>query len=217
MKQYLILGAGPFGFSVATSLFDLGHEVVVVDKNETIINDIMEKVTHAVIADVTDERVLKKLGVSNFQTVIVAMGNSLEDSILATVAAKSNGAKHVISKVNSALAARVLRSVGADEVIRPEHDMGVRLAQQLSTPSIVDVFNLGDEHGVIEIEMRGKLTGSLAKLELPKRFGVQVIAVTREGQLVVSPGAEFEVRVGDQLVMIGSNDALEKLRAYLSD
>ncbi len=135
---------------------------------------------------------------------------------MATVAAKSGGARHVICKVNSQLAARVLASVGADEVIRPEHDMGTRLTRQLVTPNIVDAFNLGEDHGVVEIETQNKLCGRLADLRLPNRFGVQVIAVYRRSQLQVTPGADFELESGDRVVMIRSNDAIAKLREYLS-
>jgi trk system potassium uptake protein TrkA len=123
----------------------------------------------------------------------------------------------VVSKVASELAARVLARVGADEVIRPEHDMGVRVARQLATPSIIDAFNLGPEHGVIEIDVGPRLTGTLESLRLRNRFGVQVIAVNRAGKLEVGPRADFELKPGDKVVLIGSNAAIEKIRDYLSE
>lgn len=215
-RQFLIIGVGRFGSAVAQTLYDLGQEVVVVDENEDAVQDIMNSVTHTAILDATDEAALARIGVNTFDYVIVAIGSNLEASILATVAAKSGGARHVICKVNSQLAARVLASVGADEVIRPEHDMGTRLARQLVTPNIVDAFNLGEDHGVVEIETQNKLCGRLADLRLPSRFGVQVIAIYRRGQLQVTPGADFELKSGDRVVMIGSNAAIAKLREYLS-
>jgi trk system potassium uptake protein len=216
-QQFLVIGAGRFGSALATTLYRLGHEVVTVDRSEEAIEAIMDQVTHALITDATDEDALAKLGVRNFDYIIVAIGDDLEANILATVAAKTMGAKRVISKAKDQLAARVLEKVGADEVIRPEHDMGVRLAMQLTTPSIVDAFNLGDKHGVIELDAGGKLTGKLKNLQLSNRFGLQVIAITRDGKLVISPGADFEIQSGDKIVLIGGNEAIERFREYLSE
>ena len=216
-KQFLVIGAGRFGSAVATTLYDLGHEVVVIDRSEAAVEAIMNRVTHAAIADAADEQALRKLGCGNFDAVIVAIGHNLEGNILATVAAKSVGARHLVSKVASELAARVLARVGADEVIRPEHDMGVRVARQLATPSIIDAFNLGPEHGVIEIDVGPRLTGTLESLRLRNRFGVQVIAVNRAGKLEIGPRADFELKPGDKVVLIGSNAAIEKIRDYLSE
>lgn len=216
-KQFLVIGAGRFGSAVATTLYSLGHEVVVVDRSEEAVEAIMNQVTHAAIVDATDEEALRKLGCSNFDAVIVAIGHNLEANILATVAAKSVGARHVVSKVASGLAARVLARVGADEVIRPEHDMGIRVARQLATPSIIDAFNLGPEHGVIEIDVRPRLAGTLESLRLRNRFGVQVIAVNRAGRLEVGPRADFELKPGDKVVLIGSNEAIDRIRDFLSE
>lgn len=177
----------------------------------------MNHVTHAAIVDATDEEALRKLGCGNFDAVVVAIGANLEANILTTVAAKSVGAKYVVSKAASSLAARVLAKIGADEVIRPEHDMGVRVAKQLATPSIIDAFNLGPEHGVIEIEVRPKLSGTLEHLRLRNRFGVQVIAVNRGGKVEISPRADFELQPGDKVVLIGSNESVERIRDHLSE
>lgn len=216
MREFLIIGLGRFGSGLAETLYGMGQEVVAVDISEDAVTRVMTHVTHAVILDATDELALKKLGVNNFDHVIVAIGSNLEAAILATVVVKTAGAKNVISKADSQLSARVLASVGADEVVRPEHDMGVRLAQQLVAPSIMDSFRLGSKHSVVEIESRGKLRGKLAKLQLPGRFGVQVIAVTRLDQLEVSPGADFELLEGDRIVVIGANEDIDALRDYLA-
>lgn len=216
-QQFLVIGAGRFGSAVATTLYDLGHEVVVVDRREAAVEAVMDQVTHAIIADATDEQALQKIGVANFDGVIVAIGTALESNILATLAAKSSGARHVVSKATSNLAARVLTRVGADLVVRPEHDMGQRLARQLAAPNILDSFALGDAHGVVELEAGPKLVGRLDALRLPNRFGVQVIAVNRDEGVEVSPGATFELQSEDRLVIIGGNDELAKLRTYLSE
>ena len=215
-KQFLVIGAGRFGSAVARTLYNLGHEVVIVDRSEDAVEEVMNEVTHAAIVDATDEDALRKLGCGNFDAVVVAIGANLEANILATVAAKTCGAKYVVSKVASGLAAQVLAKVGADEVIRPEHDMGVRVARQLATPSILDAFNLGADHGVIEVDVRKRLTGTIAELQLGKRFGVQAIAVNREGKVEVGLHGDFELKPGDKVVMIGRNDAIDRISDYLS-
>jgi len=216
-KQFLVIGAGRFGSALARTLYELGHEVVVVDQNEEAVEDIMNHVTHAVIADATDEDALRKLGCSNFDTVIVAIGENLEANILATVAAKSIGAQRVISKAKDDLAARVLARVGADQVVRPEHDMGVRLARQMSSPNVLDALELDENHGIVEVEIHGKMTGPLEELRLPRRFGVQVITVSRNDEILASPGADFVLRTGDRVLLLGSNEAIERVRNYVSE
>lgn len=215
-RSFLVIGVGRFGSAIASTLYEVGHEVVAVDRSEAAVEDVMNHVTHAVILDATEEEALRKLGLNTFDVVVVAIGSNFEANILATVAAKSNGARHVISKANSQLAARVLASVGADEVVSPEHDMGVRLAQQLITPGIVDAFKLGPDYSVVEVELTKQLSGSLKELRLSNRFGVQVIAAYHQGKLQVSPGADYRLEPGDRAVVIGSNEAVAKLRDFLS-
>ncbi len=215
-KQYLVIGAGRFGSALATTLYDLGHEVVVVDSSEERVEDIMDHVTHAIILDATEEEALGKLGLDSFDRVIVAIGNDLEASILSIVAAKNQGAKNVLSKATSETAARVMVKVGADEVVRPEHDMGVRVAKSLATPTIDDAFNLGENYEVIEFTAQRKLCGSLRDLKLANRFGVQVIAVNRGDKLTISPTADFVIDPGDNVVIIGETRAVERLRDHFA-
>jgi trk system potassium uptake protein len=215
-KSFLIIGAGRFGAAVAETLDAARQEVVIVDRDEAAVARVMAHVTQAVVLDGTEERSLRELGIANFDAVVVAIGDDLEASVLATAAAKDAGAKRVVAKAPTAIAERILRRVGADEVVRPERDMGVRLAQHLVTPSLVDAFQLGDAYGVMEVEATEVLHGRLAALRLPNRFGVQVIAIDRAGVLTVSPGAEVEVIAGDKLVMVGSNRSIERLRTHLA-
>lgn len=216
-KQFLVIGAGRFGSALATTLYQMGHEVVVIDQNEHMIEEIMHQVTHAVIADATEEDTLRKLGCSNFDTVVVSIGDDLEANILTTVAAKSVGAKHVISKAKNNTAARILSRVGADMVIRPEHDMGIRLAEQLSSPTVLDELDLGYDHAVVEIEVGKNMVGTLSDLRLPSRFGVQVITVNRSGEITVSPQADFALQEGDTILVIGHDRSIQKLRNFLGN
>jgi len=214
-RSFLVVGTGRFGSSVARSLFDFGHEVVAVDRSEEALSDVIDRVTHAVVIDATDDRAVAQLGLKSFDTVIVAIGGNLEAGILATVAAKAAGAKYVISKANSRMTARILASVGADEVVRPEHDMGHRLARQLATPNEIATLQLGPDHGVAELETRDRFVGSLIDLELPRRFRVQVIAVHRGDEIEVGPTGDFELHEGDRLLLIGRNEDLDQVRDYI--
>lgn len=216
VMSFLVIGAGRLGAAVAETLYDLGHEVVVIDRDEAAVEAVMAHASHAAIVDGTDERALRSLGASNFDAVVVAIGDDTEASILATAAAKDAGAQKVVSKAPSSLIERILRRVGADEVVRPERDMGVRLAEHLANPSLVDAFRLGSAYGVMEVEAGERLTGRLSKLRLPNRFGVHIMAVDRSEQLTVGPAADFEIELGDRLVLVGSNEAIERLRAHLA-
>lgn len=211
-KQIVVIGTGRFGSAVALTLVDGGHEVIAIDHQEAALREVVDQVAHTAIADGTDEEALRRLGVANADVVVVAIASDFEASVLATVAARAAGAQRIVAKATSVTAARVLSRVGADEVVRPEHDMGVRLAMQIATPSIVDAFKLGEGHEVVEVAIRpdSDLTGTLAKLRLRNRFGIHVIAVDRDGDLMVAPGPECELRIGDRLVVIGKVEAIER-------
>ena len=214
--QYLVIGVGRFGSAVATTLYDLGAEVVAVDRDESELSEVMANVTHAAVVDATDERALAQLGLRDFDAVIVAIGDNLEAAILATSVAKAGGARCVISKANNRTAARILASVGADEIVRPEHDMGRRLAEQLASPNRIAALELGTDHSIVELEVRDQLLGTLSELQLPHRFGVQVLAVHRGSEIEVSPSADFEIVAGDRLVMFGPNDGHERIRGFVT-
>jgi trk system potassium uptake protein TrkA len=217
-KHIMIIGTGRFGSAVARTLADGGHEVVAIDANEGALRAVMDHVAHAAIADGTDEEALRRLGVANADVVVVAIGTDFEASILATVAARAAGAQRVVAKASGETSARVLSRVGADEVIRPEHDMGVRLAMQIATPSIVDAFKLGKGHEVVEIEVTAAngLTGTLASLRLRNRFHIHVIAVDRgDDELIIAPGPDCELHAGDRIVVIGAIENLDRFENAL--
>ena len=215
VRQYLVIGAGRFGSAVSTNLHQFGHEVVVLDRNEATIEAIMHQVTHALIADATDEAALGSLGVRNFDAAIVAIGVNFQATVLATTLLKNLGAKYVVSKAADRLTAEVLSRVGADRVVRPEHDMGVQLARQFAEPNVLESFDFGTGHEVLELMARKPLIGSLRDLQLPTRFRVHVAAVERDSQVELNPVADYEVAAGDKLAIIGSRESLNKLRAWL--
>ena len=139
----------------------------------------------------------------------------MQSNILATMNAKSMGAPYVVSKAVDEMSARVLERIGADLVVRPEHDMGLRLARQIANPNVMDTLDLGGDHAIIELEANDRLRGTLADLNMTGRFGVQVIAISRRGHVEVSPRADSQVEAHDKLVVIGTTHDLEELRRYL--
>ena len=216
-KQCLVIGLGRFGTAVATTLYEMGHEVVAVDTNEENVENVMNLVTHAVVLDATEERALKSIGVADFDVVVVGIGSDVKAAVLATMNAKSLGAPYVVTKAIDEMARRVLERIGADLVIRPEHDSGVRIARQISNPNIVDTLDLGNDYAIVELEANDRLKGNLRELNLTGRFGVQVIAINRGGKVEISPRAEEDLRPHDKLVVIGTAHAIDDLRRYLGE
>ena len=212
-KQFAVIGMGRFGRATAKSLAALGHEVLAVDRSEERINDIAPHVTHALILDVTDETAMGELGLSNFDTVVVAIGNALQASIMAVVLAKENGAKHVVAKALDDMHAKVLQKVGADQIIMPERDMGARLAQRLVSKNIVDFIELSDDYGFTEMLLPAKWVGkNLRQLDLRAKYGANVVAVCgKGGKMNISPAADAPLSEGDRLIIIAPNGVMEKI------
>lgn len=212
MKSFAIIGLGRFGFSLATTLCKLGHEVLAVDMDEKLIRAIMTEVTHAVQANTTDEQTLSKLGIRNFDCVVISIGNDIQASILTTVLCKDLGAKYVIAKASDELHAKLLCKTGADKVIQPERDSGVRLARSLTSDSIIDYLELSDEYSINEIRIPAKWENkSLVELDARTKYGISVIAIRRNGEIIVSIDPQMPLKRDDILVVIGSNEQLEKL------
>lgn len=213
-QQFLVIGLGRFGSAVATTLYQLGHEVVAVDVHEENVEEVMNQVTHVAMIDATDERALKAIGIKDFDVVIVCIGADVKANILATVAAKSAGAKYVVAKAIDDMTRRVLEKVGADLVVRPEHDMGVRLAKKLVRPHSFDNVDLGTDYAIVEVTASRRLVGNLRELNLTNRFGVQVIAINHAGHVRITPKAEDTVQEHDTLVVVGTLGNVESLLQF---
>lgn len=218
MKSFAVIGCGRFGTSVAKTLFSMGNEVMAVDIDADIVQEISEDVTHAIQADVLDEAVLKELGLSNFDVVIVSIGSNVEASIMATLAAKEVGAKKVIAKAQSDIHGKVLNKVGADKVIFPERDMGVRVAHNLTSSSILDFIELSPDYSILEIvAMKKWQNKSLAQLQLRNRFGVNILAIKKGNKLNVSPTSEDFIEEGDILIVVGSASDISRIEEKAGD
>lgn len=215
-KQYVIIGLGRFGSSVAKTLYSLGHDVLVIDRDEDLIQDIADSVTHAVQMDATDENAVKTLGIRNFDVAVVSIGSNIQASIMATLIVKELGVKYIIAKGNSDLHAKVLRKIGADKVILPEKDMGVRVAHNLVSASIVDYIELSHDYSIMEIKSLDEWSGkTLSELKLRSKYGINVMAIKHNDDIKVTPAADDVVSKGDIIVALGSADDLKKLEGMI--
>lgn len=212
MKQFAVIGLGRFGTSVALTLSRMGFDVLAVDSNEEKVNNIMEHVTHAVQVDAMDEQALKALGIRNFDVVIVAIGQDVQSNILVTVMLKEMGVKMVVAKAVTELHGKVLERVGADKVVFPERDMGVRVAHALVSKNIMDQINLSPDYSIIELLAPERFTGkTLAEGAIRGKYGVTVLAIRRGNDVIISPGAKQVIEEGDVLVVVGRNERLKEL------
>jgi len=211
-KEFVVLGLGRFGKSVATTLAEGGCEVLVVDVDENIINEIADQVTYAVKADATDADTLKTLGISNFDGAIIGMGENLEASVMATILVKELGIPYVLTKAHSELHARILKKVGADMVVFPEKETGIRIANNLMSDNFFDAIELSSTFSLMDIEALDIWIGkSLRDLKLRTTLKINVIGIRKKENLNINPAADDAIEKGDVLVIIGNNETLNKL------
>jgi trk system potassium uptake protein TrkA len=215
-NEYAVLGLGQFGTTVARALVRHDETVLVADKNMNRVERVEREVDAAVQADVTEERTLYDLELDQVTTVIVAIGaHSTEASIMTTALLAQMGTPRIISRAASNLHARVLRQVGAHEVVDPEGQMGRRLAQRLSRPNVLDQFDLGDAI-IAEVQVPQSLAGqTLAEADLRNEYGVSVIAFQDTGEADPNPGPDDTLEQDDVLVLLGSRDSIDRIASLV--
>ncbi|RSD25000.1 potassium channel family protein [Mesobacillus subterraneus] len=211
-KQYAVIGMGRFGSSVATTLYHEGNEVLAIDKKEQYIEEYKEHVTHAVIGDSTDEQTLKAVGIRNFDTVIVAIGDDIQASILTVLILKEMGVSNVVAKALNKHHAQVLFKVGADKVIFPERDMGERVAHQLmASPNVLNFIELSDDYSIEEIKLPMSMAGkNLIEINLRAKYNITVIGIKTANKVDISPDPEKTLRAEDILIVLGENGDLNR-------
>ena len=213
MKSYIVVGLGRFGTQVAKKLYALGCEVLAIDNESALVQQLSNEVTHAVVADAQDKEVLRALGVKEFDCAVVAIGDSLADSVLATMNLKELGVPKVICKASNETHRQVLKKLGADQVLIPEHEQADRLAKSLASRNVLDYIELSDDYGIIEVPAPGLWQEkSLIELNIRAKLGVNILAVRRGGDITVSPSADFRIMQGDILVVLGDTAALNAMQ-----
>ena len=214
MKSYIVIGLGRFGSSVAVKLQELGHEVLVIDQTAEHVQRLSGQVTYAVVGDAKDEEVLRSLDAGSFDCAIVAIGTNLAANILITLNLKALGVPYVICKAQDDMEKRALEKVGADRVVIPEWEMGLKLAQNLASSSVLDYIALSEGCGIAEMKTPKDWVGkSLRSLDVRAKYGVTVVALRKEdGDMTVFLGPEYALQSGDVLVLLGNNEDLDRVQ-----
>jgi trk system potassium uptake protein TrkA len=209
-RQFVVIGMGRFGRQIATTLSKKGMSVLAIDRDKNVIEDIKDEVTHAAIADSTEEDSLKALGVNEFDVAVVAIGESIEDNILTTAILKNFNIKNIIVRAISKLHKNILTRIGATKVIMPEEEMGIKLANSISTIDIIDSIEFSEGYSIAHVKAPELLHGhSLIEANLRAKYNVNVVAIkqTEEGkEKMFVPSSDYVIKKGDILIVVGKNE-----------
>lgn len=210
-RKFAVIGLGSFGSTVAVELQQLGNEVLGVDLDEARVSAVADRLSHAVIGDVRDERAVQELGLIDFDAVVVAIGEHLEANILCTLALKQMGVRCVWVKALTASHHKILSRLGADRIINPEHEIGVQVAQTLNYPLVIDYISLGNDYFIVELAVPDALEGRpLRELQLAER-GIRYLTLKRGRAPVTADSSEIVLQRADRLVLMGQLETLRRL------
>lgn len=213
-RQFAVIGLGRFGRAVSETLFKNGHDVLVTDIDEKLVAQALnDKIaSRAIQLDCRESNALKEAGVFEFDTVVVAIGNYLEQSIITTLNVKEAGVKFVVAKASSEIHGKLLKRVGADLVVYPEYEAGCELAYTLTKPSILDRFELDPDNSIVEVLIPEQFDGkTLATIALRNNYGLNVLAVSKNDKFIINPEPQFVLTKGSSMVVIGSNKDINRL------
>lgn len=213
-KQYAVIGLGRFGRAVCSTLHGLGYDVLGTDVDEKRVAQVLNDqiVGHALELDSTEPSALKEAGIFEFDTVIVAIGNYLQESIITTLNLKEGGVPHVVAKASSEVHGKLLKRVGADHVVYPEREAGCALARSLTKPAILDRFELDRENSIVEVLVPKEFDGkTIYELQLRSRYGLNLLAVCNDSKFEVNPEPNRRLHKGSIMVVIGSNKDIDRL------
>ena len=212
-KTYAVFGLGRYGSAVAKELVNNGAEVLAVDIDEEKVNDAVADIPLCKCADVTDPEVLKQLGVANIDVVVISMATDLEASVMATMLCKEMGVKTVISKCSSEMNCKILSKVGADRVIFPESESGIRLAKNLVSSGFVDILDISNDVSMVELEVRPEWENkSLLELDLRKKYSINIVSVIEDGKASVIIDPEKPLKKSMRLIVIADTAKLRNLK-----
>jgi trk system potassium uptake protein len=213
-RQFAVIGLGRFGRAVCETLHQAGYEVLGTDINEKRVADVLTAglAAHVICLDSTDPLALKEAGIFEFDTVIVAIGNYLQESIITTLNVKEAGVAHIVAKASSDVHAKLLQKVGADRVVLPEYEAGCSLAQMLTKPGILDRFDLGSQHSIVELKVPESFHGkTILELRLRADYGLNVLAIGQAEDFDINPKPNRRFSSGEVLVVIGNTQDIDRL------
>lgn len=212
-KTYAVFGLGRYGIAVARELVHNGVEVIAVDMDERIVNAAADELPICKCADITDPEVIRQLGISNVDVVIIAMANNLEASVMAVTLCKEIGVKTVIAKSANEMHQKILNRVGADKVVFPENESGIRLAKNLLSSGFVDMVSLAKNVSMIELDVKTEWIGkNLIELNLRKKYSINVVAVRKGESVSVDIDPHAPLQADDKLIVIANTEKLAKLK-----
>jgi len=212
-KSYAVFGLGRYGQAVAKELISFGAEVIAVDINEETVNDAVGEIPFCKCADITDPDVIKQLGISNVDVVIIAMASNLEASVMATMLCKGAGVSTVIVKCANEMNCRILERIGADKVVFPERESGVRLAKNLVSSGFMDIMELSEDISMIELNVRDEWQGKTpVELNLRRKYGINIVAIYRGEKVTIEIDPSKPLEKDMKLIVIANTNKLERLR-----
>ena len=212
-KTYAVFGLGRYGTAVARELVANGMEVIAVDTEQRIVNAVADDLPICKCADITDPEVIRQLGIANVDVVIVAMANNLEASVMAVTLCKEAGVPTVIAKCANEMHQKILTRVGADKVVFPENESGIRLAKNLLSSGFVDMVSLAKNVSMIELDVKSEWVGkNLIELNLRKKYSINVVALRKGDAVSVDIDPHAALLESDKLIVIANTEKLAKLR-----
>jgi trk system potassium uptake protein TrkA len=214
-KRFTVIGLGKFGFHVAKTLFEEGHEVVAIDQDRKIIREIDPFCTEAIVMDATDKESLQSLGLDEMASVIVSVGEKISNSILICLHLHEIGVKKILAKAMDDDHEKILKKVGATEVIRPEMAMAIRVAKGLSTPNVLDFIPLAEDYNLLQVEPPRAFIGkTLRNLDLRARYHINIIAIKEfiPENFILAPPADFTIKDSDLLIILGKSEDIRRIK-----
>lgn len=213
-RQFAVIGLGRFGSNMAKALTKMGYEVLAIDKNQQKVQEFSDEVTHVVQADTTDENALRELGILNFDVVVVAIGEDVQANVLTTLQLKEIGVNFIVATARNSLHTKLLEKVGADRIVAPERDMARRVAYNLASTSVMDYIELSPRFSIVEITAPKTFQNkTIAESNIRAKYGINVVAIKRGEDLIISPLPSEKIIKNDIVVVVGKNESINGLEA----
>lgn len=214
MKSFVVFGLDAFGQTLAVSLEQNGHQVMVIDPNDEAVRKVADIATDAIIGDPMSESVLRKAGVTSYDTAVISFPGEINNTVLLTIMLKDLGVRRVVARACSELECRVLEKIGVDTIVFPERDMGEKLSHTLDKQDVFEYLRYSDDYSIIEEKVRTAWVGkSMLELDLRRKYGINIIAINEadSGKINISPAPDRKFLEGDLVTLIGSNKNINKL------